>query len=1111
MKRLLLFLLIILVARIASAEHIIGGEMRYEYVGPGSLPGTKQYRIRLLLLKGDIEPTAGLISQFIVGIFNNDNNSKIIGNGGPANFDNWIATEDFFGTLPVPIFVSPCIQGAPPLLYTYKRYSFLVELQDNTRGYTVVFQTASRQPSANLTTTFPLNQGGNYLCVIPGLNTLPNPLTDSSPEFKLPISVICANSSFSLDFSATDPNPTDSLVYSFCDALGGGLADRGDFRDHSPPPYSPVIYNAPFAGSNPLGPLATINPRTGIISGIAPDVGKYVVCVCINVYRNGALIASHRKDLIVAISPCIPTQATAMPSFTTCDGFNIQFDHSSLGATSVFWDFGDPSTDADTSLLDMPVYVYPDTGLYTIKLIINKGGNCTDSTFMTVGVYPGFFPGFDVTAPFCTGVPIQFNDTSNTRYGSINSWSWNFGDGTVLSDTSHLQHPQYAYPAPGVYNTSLIVTNSKGCVDTVFNNVTVLPSPILNLLSQDTTYCRLDSLQLTATGSGNFSWTPNSNILNANTATPTVFPTGPARYYVALEQQGCISRDSIDLNPINDLANAIAANPASICEEDTLTLTGSSNKTSHLSWQWSPPATLATPALQTTRAFPSVTTNYTLQTRWGNHCVVSTSVNIPVTPLAIPNAGPDSSFCNGQSSIPLQASGGTTYTWSPATGLSATNVPNPTASPNATTTYVVSVGVNGCSKTRNDTVVVTVRDKPVISATNDTLICIIDTLQLNVSGAGSVVWTPNFMISNTTSASPLVSPDVPTRYYVRLTDTHGCYQDDSVFVDVKPQVTLNAGPDTSICTTHSYTLRATGDALHYSWSPPAGLSDPNILNPVATPAVTTAYTLTGRLGKCSTSSIVNVKVAPFPAANAGPDTTICLGFDTQLAASGGSSYQWTPAIFLNSSNIANPVVQQPLQTIQYIVTVRDTLGCPVPIKDTVLVKVIQALNVNAGPRDTSVVENEPLQLHGTGAVTYTWSPSTWLSNTSIPNPVARPQDSIRYILTGRDEHGCIGTDSIDVYVFRIDEDMYVPTAFTPNGDGMNDVFKPILIGMRSLAYFRVYNRFGELMFSTSQVDHGWDGIYKGKPQDTATFVWVAAGVTYKGQLRKKKGYVVLIR
>ncbi|RYE12972.1 MAG: gliding motility-associated C-terminal domain-containing protein, partial [Sphingobacteriales bacterium] len=469
------------------------------------------------------------------------------------------------------------------------------------------------------------------------------------------------------------------------------------------------------------------------------------------------------------------------------------------------------------------------------------------------------------------------------------------------------------------------------------------------------------------------------------------------------------------------------------------------------------------------------------------------SVNIPVTPLAIPNAGPDSSFCNGQSSIQLSASGGTSYTWTPAAGLSNTNTATPTASPTVTTSYIVSVGVNGCSKTKSDTVLISVRNKPLISATNDTLICIIDTLQLNVSGAGTVLWTPNFMINNTTSATPLVSPDLPTKYYVRLTDVFGCYNDDSVFVDVKPQVTLNAGPDTSICTSHSYVLRASGDALQYSWSPATGLSNPNILNPTANPPTTTLYTLTGRIGKCSAVSSVNVKVVPPPAAFAGLDTTICIGFNTQLTATGGSSYQWTPTLFLSNSNIANPVVQQPDRSLTYIVTVRDTLGCPTPVKDTILVNVIPALNVNAGPRDTSVVEDEPLQLLGTGAFTYTWTPGTWLSNTSIANPISNPQDTIQYILTGRDQNGCIGTDSINVYVFRVEEDMYVPTAFTPNGDGMNDDFKPILLGMKSLAYFRVYNRFGELMFSTTQVDHGWDGIYKGKPQDTATFVWMAAG------------------
>ncbi|HSN61690.1 MAG TPA: T9SS type B sorting domain-containing protein, partial [Ferruginibacter sp.] len=135
----------------------------------------------------------------------------------------------------------------------------------------------------------------------------------------------------------------------------------------------------------------------------------------------------------------------------------------------------------------------------------------------------------------------------------------------------------------------------------------------------------------------------------------------------------------------------------------------------------------------------------------------------------------------------------------------------------------------------------------------------------------------------------------------------------------------------------------------------------------------------------------------------------------------------------------------------------------------------------------------------------------WLSNPVIANPVANPRDSIKYILTGRDANGCLGTDSINVTVFRIDPDMYVPTAFTPNGDGLNDVARPILIGMKSLTYFRVYNRFGELVFSTSKIEDGWNGIFKGKPQDMATFVWVAQGITYKNQVKNKKGYLVLIR
>ncbi|RYY42548.1 MAG: gliding motility-associated C-terminal domain-containing protein, partial [Chitinophagaceae bacterium] len=106
---------------------------------------------------------------------------------------------------------------------------------------------------------------------------------------------------------------------------------------------------------------------------------------------------------------------------------------------------------------------------------------------------------------------------------------------------------------------------------------------------------------------------------------------------------------------------------------------------------------------------------------------------------------------------------------------------------------------------------------------------------------------------------------------------------------------------------------------------------------------------------------------------------------------------------------------------------------------------------------------------------------------------------------------CFDTDTINVKLFKIDPDLLVPTAFSPDGDGINDVFRPIVLGMKSLNSFKVYNRWGQLVFSTTQVNNGWDGRFKGAPQSAGSFVWEAEGVTYLDRKVKKKGSVILIR
>ncbi|MCW3089669.1 MAG: hypothetical protein JWP81_738 [Ferruginibacter sp.] len=418
----------------------------------------------------------------------------------------------------------------------------------------------------------------------------------------------------------------------------------------------------------------------------------------------------------------------------------------------------------------------------------------------------------------------------------------------------------------------------------------------------------------------------------------------------------------------------------------------------------------------------------------------------------------------------------------------------------------------GCSGTVNKTILIA--DKPALGITNDTLICNIDTLQLNAMGLGTFVWSPNYNISNLTSPSPLVSPNISTKYYVRLTDPYGCTGSDSVIVNVKNFVTLRAGNDTTVCQLDPIVLQLSGDALHYTWTEsPAtqSLNDPSLQNPVATASVTTRYHVIGNIGKCIAQDDLNVKVVPYPKAFAGADTSICFGTVARLHATGGSLYSWSPGNYLNNPSVANPVSFNPPSTIRYTVTVRDTLGCPKAVTSSVQVNVSK-IAADAGPADTTIVLDQPLALNATGGTIYQWTPAQWLSNSNIFNPVALPLDDVGYIVKVTNSTGCYDYDSIHVKVYKVAAGIYVPTAFTPNNDGRNDFFRPVSLGLKSLDMFRVYNRWGQQLYSDINIEsQGWDGTFKGNKQEPATYVWYAEGTDYRNQKINRRGYVVLIR
>ena len=259
-----------------------------------------------------------------------------------------------------------------------------------------------------------------------------------------------------------------------------------------------------------------------------------------------------------------------------------------------------------------------------------------------------------------------------------------------------------------------------------------------------------------------------------------------------------------------------------------------------------------------------------------------------------------------------------------------------------------------------------------------------------------------------------------------------------------------------------------------------------------------------------------VYVMPTPIANAGPDAIVCYGKSLRLNGSGGLQYQWSPATYLSNPAVAGPLVTLPGAGIYTYVLNVSANGCPALKPDTVKVTMLPPVRVFAG-NDTLIALSQPLQLNAqdmnsSGFTSYQWSPSFGLNNALVKTPVATLNSlgSTTYLVTARTADGCEASDDIKITAF-VKADLYVPTAFTPNGDGKNDQAVVIPVGIRELQFFRIYNRWGELVFMTQDAVRGWNGVFKGQPQDSNVFVWEAKGVDYNGNVIFKKGTVTLIR
>ncbi|WP_152268538.1 gliding motility-associated C-terminal domain-containing protein [Agriterribacter humi] len=312
------------------------------------------------------------------------------------------------------------------------------------------------------------------------------------------------------------------------------------------------------------------------------------------------------------------------------------------------------------------------------------------------------------------------------------------------------------------------------------------------------------------------------------------------------------------------------------------------------------------------------------------------SVVITIEKPPVVRTNNDTLVCEG-SVVQLNTMGAGSYSWTPATGLSAADVANPQASPVNTTQYIVT-GTTAAGCSGKDMVTISVKPKPAITITNDTLICSNSSLQLNAGGGNAYLWSPAATLDNTAISNPTALPMQNAVYRVLVTDANNCTNTDSVKVGIRPYPKFSVSQDQSICEGSSAMLTASGGDM-YQWTPDTSVDSPQEPSTRVSPAITTSYTVRINESICHNDTLMNVRVDvnPTPAVSALKLNDInCTVRTAQLQASGADVYTWSPGIYLNDMNRANPVAIVD-STTTFIVTGTSQHGCPAT--DSVTVKV----------------------------------------------------------------------------------------------------------------------------------------------------------------------------
>ncbi|MBI3500900.1 MAG: gliding motility-associated C-terminal domain-containing protein [Bacteroidetes bacterium] len=694
------------------------------------------------------------------------------------------------------------------------------------------------------------------------------------------------------------------------------------------------------------------------------------------------------------------------------------------------------------------------------SVVITDANGCTDTDSVTI-VNP---PPISLTTASVNNSCTTPGSASVSASGGSSPYSYSWSNGNTTSAISGL--------AAGNY--SVTVQDANGCTNTA--SVTIVNSgniPVVTVSPANSTICSGQSVTLTASGSGNYSWSTNQT-----TASIIVSPSSSSSYQVQLDSSGCTNVASAAIVVVPSPTATISPN-VSVCAGQSAVLSASGGN----NYLWNTGATSSSITVS-----PSVTATYSVVVANGN-CTSAASVSVAVFPLPTPTISGNTLLCAGDIST-LTASGGNFYSWS--TGATSSFI---VVNPSASTTYsVIASNSNNC--TASSSVNVAVLSPPVALASSAT-ICNGNSATLTASGGGNYLWS-----NGNTSSSIIISPTVSSNYSV-IVSAGSCSDTAYSSVTVNPLPSPTIFGNTTLCLGDAATLTATGGG-NYLWN--NGSTSASIL---VSPNSSTNYSLTVTNNNCSATDSISVFVFPPPTAFLNGNATLCAGQSVVLFASGGGNYLWSTGATSSSILVA------PAATTNYSVLV--SIGS---CNDSAFASVVVNPNPNAGvASNVTITAGQSATLTASGGGAYQWS------NSSTDNPmVVNPSATTVYCVTVKDANNCSDTACAVVTVIpepidcshAFGEDAFVlPNAFSPNDDGKNEKFHLLDIALLTSCvkevYIAVYNRWGEMIFEDKQINFSWDGTFRGKPEDAAVFAYYLKAVLNNNNEVKKKGNVSLMR